>query len=41
VPFEDPPRLARGADGDDALPIYRRVRDEIRRFVSGSLPRLL
>lgn len=34
--FDDPPRLARerGARGDDdALPHYRRVRDEIRSFV--------
>ncbi|HMN97334.1 MAG TPA: arsenate reductase ArsC [Phycisphaerales bacterium] len=39
APFEDPPRLAALAhpDGDvtdaEALPHYRRVRDEIRRFV--------
>lgn len=32
--FEDPPRLARGAASDEeALPHYRRVRDEIRAFV--------
>lgn len=32
--FDDPPRLARGAaTDDDALPHYRRVRDEIRAFV--------
>ncbi len=33
-PFEDPPRLARGAASDEeALPHYRRVRDEIRAYV--------
>jgi arsenate reductase len=32
--FDDPPRLARGAASEDeALQLYRRVRDEIRRFV--------
>lgn len=32
--FDDPPRLAKDAKGDDeALPHYRRVRDEIRDFV--------
>lgn len=32
--FEDPPRLAKGArTDDDAMPHYRRVRDEIRAFV--------
>ncbi|MFO0859287.1 MAG: arsenate reductase ArsC [Phycisphaerales bacterium] len=34
VAFDDPPALARLATSDDeALPHYRRVRDEIRRFV--------
>jgi arsenate reductase len=36
VGFDDPPRLAAaaGASGDDdAMPHYRRVRDEIRGFV--------
>ncbi|MCG3128621.1 MAG: Protein ArsC [Phycisphaerae bacterium] len=34
VGFDDPPRFAKGATTDDeALPHYRRVRDEIRRFV--------
>ncbi len=34
VGFDDPPRLAKGAKSDDeAMPHYRRVRDEIRRFV--------
>lgn len=34
VGFEDPPRLARDAKSDEeALVHYRRVRDEIRRFV--------
>jgi len=32
--FDDPPRLAASAaDEDEALPIYRRIRDEIRAFV--------
>jgi len=32
--FDDPPRLAAGAASDDeAMPHYRRVRDEIRAFV--------
>lgn len=32
--FDDPPRLAAGARSDDeAMPHYRRVRDEIRSFV--------
>lgn len=43
--FDDPPHLARGARNDDeALPHYRRVRDEIRAFVEtlpDSLPLLL
>lgn len=39
--FDDPPTLAaRSANAQDALAIYRRVRDEIRRFVE-SLPALL
>jgi len=34
--FEDPPRLAMSASSDEeALPHYRRVRDEIRAFVEG------
>jgi arsenate reductase len=34
VGFDDPPRLAKGAASDDeAMPHYRRVRDEIRQFV--------
>lgn len=43
--FEDPPRLAREARSDEeALIHYRRVRDEIRRFIEtlpDSLPALL
>jgi len=39
--FDDPPRLARGArTEEEALAHYRRVRDEIRRFVE-ALPRVL
>jgi SAM-dependent methyltransferase len=39
--FDDPPTLAAGARTDeDALPHYRRVRDEIRQFVE-NLPRTL
>jgi len=35
VGFDDPPHLARDARTDEeALPHYRRVRDEIRRFVA-------
>ena len=34
VGFDDPPWLARNAKSDDeAMPHYRRVRDEIRRFI--------
>lgn len=33
--FDDPPRLAVGLDGEEALNIYRRVRDDIRDFVLG------
>lgn len=40
-PFDDPPRLAREAAGEEeALGHYRRVRDEIREFVA-SLPQNL
>jgi arsenate reductase len=39
--FDDPPRLARGArTEEEAMPHYRRVRDEIRAFVE-SLPESL
>jgi arsenate reductase len=41
VGFDDPPRLARSARSEEeALGHYRRVRDEIRRFVE-SLPAAL
>ncbi len=34
VGFEDPPRLTKHLpDGEQKLAVYRRVRDEIRRFV--------
>jgi len=34
--FDDPPHLAKGAaTEDDALAVYRRVREEIREFVAG------
>lgn len=34
VGFEDPPKLTRHLpDGEEKLSVYRRVRDEIRRFV--------
>ena len=40
-PFEDPPRLAREASSEEeGLTHYRRVRDEIRDYVS-SLPNSL
>jgi arsenate reductase len=36
VGFEDPPKLTKEMpDGEEKLAIYRRVRDEIRRFVAG------
>ena len=38
VGFEDPPKLTKDmADGEGKLAVYRRVRDEIRKFV-GTLP---
>lgn len=38
VGFDDPPRLAKNAANDEeAMPHYRRIRDEIRTFVE-SLP---
>ena len=41
VGFDDPPKLAKGAKTDDeAMPHYRRVRDEIRKFVE-TLPQAL
>ena len=42
--FDDPPRLAReaaAATDEEAMPHYRRVRDEIRAFVTSVLPELL
>jgi arsenate reductase len=34
--FEDPPKLTKHLpDGEEKLAVYRRVRDEIRRFVAG------
>jgi arsenate reductase len=42
VPFDDPPHLEQGARTDDeAMPHYRRVRDEIRTWVERELPKLL
>ena len=39
--FDDPPKLAKGAaSDDDAMPHYRRVRDEIRAFFE-TLPEVL
>jgi arsenate reductase len=39
--FDDPPRLADNADSEEkALDCYRRVRDEIRRYVQ-TLPEIL
>ena len=38
VGFEDPPKLTKDMpDGEEKLAVYRRVRDEIRKFV-GTLP---
>jgi arsenate reductase len=35
VGFEDPPKLTNDMpDGEEKLAVYRRVRDEIRRFVN-------
>jgi arsenate reductase len=40
--FDDPPRLAKGAKTEEeALSHYRRVRDEIRRFIEGLPENLL
>ena len=42
VAFDDPPRLAQSAASDDeAMPYYRRVRDEIRAFVDSISPALI
>lgn len=42
VGFDDPPKLAQGASTEEeGLQHYRRVRDEIREFVSQKLPELL
>jgi len=39
--FEDPPKLAQNLpDGEAKLAVYRRVRDEIRRFIEGLPERL-
>ncbi|MDO8349448.1 MAG: arsenate reductase ArsC, partial [Planctomycetota bacterium] len=39
--FEDPPKLTKHLpDGEEKLAVYRRVRDEIRRFVE-TLPEAL
>ena len=41
VRFDDPPQLTKHLpDGEEKLDVYRRVRDEIRRFVE-SLPESL
>ena len=39
--FDDPPNLCAGMNDDSAMEVYRRVRDEIKRFVEempGNLP---
>lgn len=42
VGFEDPPKLTKHwPDGEQKLAVYRRVRDEIRRFVEGLPENLL
>lgn len=42
VGFDDPPKLAKtAATEEEALGHYRRVRDEIRKFISNELPQLL
>jgi len=34
VGFDDPPRLTEDLEGEDRLVVYRRVRDEIKDFIS-------
>lgn len=42
ISFDDPPRLAKNAKTEEeALAIYRRVRDDIRRFIYGLPENLL
>lgn len=46
APFDDPPKLAQeladaGADEETQLACYRRVRDDIQRFVKDHLPDLM
>ncbi|GMH41365.1 hypothetical protein BSKO_09275 [Bryopsis sp. KO-2023] len=36
--FDDPPHLAEGLSEEEALPIYRRVRDEIQEYVDTVVP---
>ncbi|MBY0403934.1 MAG: arsenate reductase ArsC, partial [Cyanobacteria bacterium] len=38
--FDDPPKLAQGFSGEEALQHYRRVRDEIKQFIE-TLPETL
>ncbi len=38
--FDDPPKLTQGMSDEEALPVYRRVRDEIKAFVE-ALPESL
>lgn len=41
VPFDDPPKLAKTANNEEeAMPHYRRVRDEIKSFVT-TIPALI
>lgn len=41
VGFEDPPKLTKGfPDGEEKLAVYRRIRDEIRKFIE-RLPEFL
>lgn len=39
--FDDPPHLAEGLSKEEALPIYRRVRDEIEEYISQNIPDLM
>ncbi len=41
VGFDDPPKLTESAGTEESLDHYRRVRDEIREFVTNALPELL
>lgn len=39
--FDDPPHLAEGLSEEEALPIYRRVRDEIEKYLEENVQTLV